>query len=71
MINSFSEKSLVKYRATIILPSGDMTKYFSNVCRAAEWLDSQNNNLKHTTIISELDNKGNVIDGFLYTKETG
>lgn len=58
----------MKYRATILFPSGNMSDLFPTVAAAEQWLDLQNNNAERTTIIDELDENGNVIDGFFYTR---
>jgi hypothetical protein len=36
---------------------------------AAQWLDSENNNLDATTIIETFDEAGNKKDGFFYTEK--
>ena len=58
----------MKYRATIIMPMGRMSEDFPTVKKAEEWLDSLNNNWERTTMIDEIDDKGKVVDGFIYTR---
>ena len=58
----------IKYLATIKLGADSSSQTFNTIHECKTWLDSQNNNLEHTTIISELDDKWNVIDWFYYTE---
>lgn len=58
----------MRYMATILLPHGRLSEVFLTVGDAEQWLDSQNNNAEYTTIIDELDENGNVVDGFFYTR---
>lgn len=41
---------------------------FDDIHSAKEWLDSKNNNMEHTTIISEVDKNWKVVDWFYYTE---
>lgn len=58
----------MKYLATIKYGTDSHSQSFNNVKAAKEWLDSQNNNEEHTTVIAEMDDKWNVKDWFYYTK---
>lgn len=58
----------MKFLATIKFGEDSSSQTFDTIRKAKNWLDSQNNNLEHTTIISELDNKWNVVDWFYYTE---
>lgn len=58
----------MRYLATIKLGTDSSSQTFNVIGDAKDWLDSQNNNLEHTTIISELDDKWNVVDWFYYTE---
>ena len=57
----------MKYKATIFLPTGSKSEIFDSQVAAAQWLDSENNNLESTTMIEELDNSGKKKDGYFYT----
>ena len=57
----------MRYLATIKLGTDSSSKTFSTIKEAKDWLDSQNNNLEHTTIISELDDRWRITDWFYYT----
>ena len=59
----------MRYRATIILNGIQHTKEFPTMFDAAQWLDSQNNNLDATTMIETFDETGRKTDGFLYTEK--
>ncbi len=58
----------MRYLATIKLGTDSSSKTFDTIKAAKDWLDSQNNNLEHTTIISELDKSWHIVDWFYYTK---
>lgn len=58
----------MKYLATIKLGQDSSSKTFDTIKQAKDWLDSQNNNLEHATIISELDEKWHITDWFYYTE---
>lgn len=58
----------MKFLATIKFGEDSSSQTFNTIGEAKDWLDSQNNNLEHTTIISELDNNWNVVDWFYYTE---
>jgi len=58
----------MRYLATIKLGTDSSSKTFDTIKEAKDWLDSQNNNLEHTTIISELDKSWHIVDWFYYTK---
>ena len=55
------------YKAIIMLPNGNLSKEFSTVMQAEQWLDSVNNNFEHTTIVQEVNNNM-VVDWFYYTE---
>lgn len=55
------------YKAIIILNNAPWSSVFPTIHDAEHWLDSQNNNNEHTTIIQELDQNNNVVDWFYYT----
>ena len=57
----------MKYKATIFLPTGAKSNIFNSQVEAAQWLDSENNNLDNTTMIEELDDNGKKKDGYFYT----
>lgn len=57
----------MKYIATIFLPTGSRSQEFSSITLAAEWLDSENNNLENTTMIETYDENGRKKDGYFYT----
>lgn len=57
------------YRATIIIGSDRRSRDFPTMFAAAQWLDSENNNLDATTIIETFDEAGNKKDGFFYTEK--
>lgn len=57
------------YKATIIVGVYRTERVFSNMYEAAQWLDSENNNLEATTIIETFDEAGNKKDGFFYTEK--
>lgn len=59
----------MKYRATIFNNGIRTSKEFSTMIEAAQWLDSENNNLEATTMIEILDKTGNKKDGFFYTEK--
>lgn len=59
----------MKYRATIIIGGNRITKEFPTMFEAAQWLDSENNNLDATTIIETFDEAGKKTDGFFYTEK--
>ena len=59
----------MKYKATIIKPTGSFSQVFNTAHEAAEWLDSQNNNLEDTSLIETFDEAGNKKDGFFYTEK--
>lgn len=56
------------YLATIINKYDRTTMMFKSISKAEEWLDSNNNNLEHTTLIEEYDDNWNKIGGFVYTE---
>ena len=58
----------MRYLATIKLGEDSSSKTFDTIKQAKDWLDSQNNNLEHTTIISELDKNWHIVDWFYYTE---
>ena len=59
----------MKYIATIITGKERRSREFPTMFDAAQWLDSENNNLDATTIIETFDEAGNKKDGFLYTEK--
>ena len=59
----------MKYRATIVTSNSRISKEFPTMFAAAQWLDSENNNLDATTIIETFDEAGNKTDGFYYTEK--
>lgn len=59
----------MKYKATIFSNGIRTSKEFSTMIEAAQWLDSENNNLDATTMIETFDEAGNKKDGFFYTEK--
>ena len=59
----------MKYRATIIIGGNRISKDFSTTTEAAQWLDSENNNLDATTMIETFNEAGDKTDGFFYTEK--
>ena len=57
------------YKATIVNGRERLSREFSTLFEAAQWLDSQNNNMDATTIIETFDDTGNKNDGFFYTEK--
>ena len=60
----------MKYIATILFADGSMSKTCSTAAEAQQWLDENNNNLEHTTIIDEYDNNWWKVGGYIYTQGT-
>lgn len=60
----------MKYKATIIIKGISTSKTFPTIYEAAQWLDSENNNLEAVTIIETFDEAGNKKDGFFYKEKT-
>ena len=58
----------MKYLATIKFGEDSHTQSCNTIKEAKDWLDSQNNNAEHTTIISEVDENWNIVDWFYYTE---
>lgn len=58
----------MKYIATILYKDGSVSKMFSTTAEAEQWLDENNSNLEHTTIIEEYDQNWWKIGGFIYTQ---
>ena len=58
------------YKATIIKNGTARARLFSTMSEAAQWLDSENNNLEATTTIETYDEAGQKTDGFFYTEKT-
>lgn len=58
----------MKYLATIKFGKESNAQSFDTIKDAEFWLDSQNNNAEHTTIIAQVDDKWIVQDWFYYTK---
>ena len=56
------------YLATIINEYDRTTMMFKSISKAEEWLDQNNNNLEHTTLIEEYDDNWNKIGGVVYTE---
>ena len=57
------------YRATIIVNGVKTSKEFPTMFDAAQWLDSENNNLDATTMIETFNDAGVKTDGFFYTEK--
>ena len=58
-----------RYLATIKYSHTDnYSRTFDDVGSAKSWLDAHNHNAEYTTIITEMDEKWNVIDWFYYTE---
>ena len=58
----------MKYLATIKFGSDSSSQSFESLHAAEKWLDTQNNNLEHTTIIYEMDDKWNIVNSFYHTE---
>ena len=58
----------LKYLATIKNFYDSTTMMFATEKEATQWLDENNNNLEHTTIISKYDDNWNLITSYEYTK---
>mgnify|MGYP006896768932 CR=1 FL=1 len=58
----------MQYLATIVYGNDETTMMFKNKGKAQQWLDENNNNLEHTTIISEYDDNWNFVSSYEYTK---
>jgi hypothetical protein len=59
----------MRYKATIVIGGSRISKEFPTISAAAQWLDSENNNLDATTIIETFDESGKKTDGFYYTEK--
>ena len=59
----------MQYIATIFLDVGSKSQTFASIQSAAEWLDSENNNHEHTSMIETYDDEGHKKDGFFYTEK--
>ena len=57
------------YKATIIINGSKFAKEFNTLSEAAQWLDSENNNLEATTLIETYDEAGRKKDGFFYSEK--
>ena len=57
----------MKYLATIKFGEDASAQTFDDIKSAKNWLDSQNNNLEHTTTIAELNEEWIIVDWFYYT----
>lgn len=57
------------YKATIIINGSKFSKEFNTLSEAAQWLDSENNNLEATTLIETYDEAGRKKDGFFYSEK--
>ena len=57
------------YKATIVNGRERLSREFTTLFEAAQWLDSQSNNMDATTIIETFDDVGNKKDGFFYTEK--
>lgn len=58
----------MRYLATIINKYDRTTMLFNTMTKAEQWLDENNNNLEHTTIIDEYDENWNKTGRFVYTE---
>lgn len=58
----------MKYEATIYFDTGPVKKEFPTIVKAAEWLDSENNNFEYTTTIESISEKGFKTGGIVYTE---
>lgn len=63
------EAIIMNYKATIIINGISRSKDFPTMAEAAQWLDSENNNLDATTIIETFNDAGVKTDGFFYTEK--
>lgn len=59
----------MKYKATVITNNNRVSKEFSTMFEAAQWLDSKNDNLNATTMIETFNEAGKKTDGFFYTEK--
>ena len=59
----------MQYVATIFLDMGSRSAAFSTIQQAAEWLDAENKNHEHTSMIETYDDNGRKKDGFFYTEK--
>lgn len=57
----------MKYLATIQFKYGSSSMSFRTQKEAESWLDSQNNNLEHTSIITVYNDNWEEIDSYVYT----
>ena len=60
----------MKYTATIIINGNKISRDFTTIFDAAQWLDSENNNLDAIAMIETFDEAGNKKDGFFYLEKT-
>lgn len=58
----------MKYLATIKQAYDTSSKMFNSIPAAEQWLDENNNNLEHTTIIEEFDDNWRKVGSFIYTE---
>ena len=57
----------MKYNAIITIDV-NLAKTFEIIEETKQWLDSMNSDLKHISIVQELDDHRHVIDSFNYTE---
>ena len=59
----------MKYLAIYDPGGARLYHWFGSMFEAQQWLDSNNNNNDHITIIETYDETGRKVDGFLYTEK--
>lgn len=58
----------IMYRAVLLTGGDSISKIFYSTVDAENWLDSQNNNMEHTSYVQELDPNYRVLDWYYYTQ---
>ena len=58
----------MRYLATIKYGTDSWSQLFNTQEEAEQWADENNNNLEHTTMIDELDDKGKIVNGYIRNK---
>ena len=59
----------MKYLAIYDPGGARLYRWFGSMFEAEQWLDSNNNNNEHITIIETYDETGRKVDGFVYTEK--
>lgn len=58
----------MKYLATIKQHYDSSSRTFNSQKEAESWLDSQNNNAEHTTVVTIYDDNWKEVDSYVYTQ---